>query len=129
MKQKLRQCCVCGEKYHFCPHCPQDGRSEIWYTTFCSENCKNVYEVTSNFDDGIISKPEAKNKLLNLNLSKQDNFGESYKKVIKRITDEEVSITLNDDTEVKTEKTDASDNENEINNTNKSKRKNKFKVE
>ena len=47
--------------------------------------CHDIYEITSSFENGKIDANEAKLKLNNLNLSKLDNFGESYKKSINKI--------------------------------------------
>ena len=50
-----------------------------------SQNCHDIYEITSSFENGKIDADEAKLKLDNLNLSKLYNFGESYKKSIDKI--------------------------------------------
>lgn len=78
-------CATCHSEYDFCPKCNKDKDKPLWYFTFCSQNCHDIYETTSSFENGNINADEAKMKLDNLNLSKLDNFGESYKKSIDKI--------------------------------------------
>ena len=85
MGKKYRICSVCHFNYDFCNHCNKDKDKPLWYFTFCSQNCHDIYEITSSFENGKIDADEAKLKLNNLNLSKLDNFGESYKKSINKI--------------------------------------------
>lgn len=85
MGKKYRICSVCHFNYDFCNHCNKDKDKPLWYFTFCSQNCHDIYETTSNFENGKINANDAKLQLDNLNLSKLDNFGESYKKSINKI--------------------------------------------
>ena len=78
-------CATCGCSYNFCPKCNKDKDKPLWYFTFCSQNCHDIYDTTSKFEDGLIDASEAKSQLDNLNLSNLDNFGESYKKSINKI--------------------------------------------
>ena len=78
-------CATCRSNYDFCPKCNRDKDKPLWYFTFCSQNCHDIYEITSSFENGKIDADEAKLRLNNLNLSKLDNFGESYKKSISKI--------------------------------------------
>lgn len=87
MERKLRTCAVCRTSYRYCPKCKEDENKETWYFTFCSENCKDIYNITSDFEDNHVLANEAKKKLENLNLSKLDNFGASYKSSIGKIMD------------------------------------------
>lgn len=85
MERKLRICSTCRGEYRFCPRCNEDKDKPNWYFAFCSENCKDIYDVTSNYGWGNISEKEAKERLSKLDLSKIDNFGESYKNTITKI--------------------------------------------
>ena len=91
-------CSTCRCSYNFCPKCDKDKDKPLWYFTFCSQNCHDIYETTSSFENGKIDADEAKLKLDNLNLSKLDNFGESYKKSINKIMSS-VSVKENEITE------------------------------
>lgn len=85
MEQKLRRCCVCRTEYKYCNKCDADAKKPTWFMAFCSENCKNIYDVTSKYEDGNIETEEASEILSKLDLSRLDNFGLSYKRSIKSI--------------------------------------------
>lgn len=82
-KKELRTCVLCGKTYSFCPVCnPEDRLKPTWYFCWCSDNCHEIDEVTSAFEDGRMTDIEAKAKLEKLDLSRKEYFGESYKNSI-----------------------------------------------
>ena len=85
MGNNLRTCAVCMRKYQFCSRRKEDVNKEMWHYTFCSQDCHDIYDTTSKFEDGRISKNTAKKQLNKLDLSRLDSFGESYKKSISKI--------------------------------------------
>lgn len=87
MEQKLRRCCVCGTEYKYCNKCDADAKKPAWYFSFCSENCKNIYDVTSKYEDKNIDAAKASEILNKLDLSRLDNFGLSYKVSIRNINE------------------------------------------
>lgn len=108
MERTLRTCAVCRTSYPFCPKCNEDKDKPLFYFTFCSENCKNIYDVTSKFESGQISDVDAKEKLSKLDLSKSEDFGTSYKASIKKINSiviatEEITDVEDEATETKEE--------------------------
>ena len=63
-KNDLRTCCVCHKEYSFCPVCnPEDRFKPTWHFAYCSENCKDIYNITSSFENGRLSDIDAKAKL------------------------------------------------------------------
>lgn len=80
-------CSVCHSSYSYCPSCREDQKKPTWMFTFCSENCHDIYEATYAYASKKITAKEAKEKLDKLDISKYDNFGESYKKVISEINE------------------------------------------
>lgn len=106
-KEKI--CAVCHNPYSYCPVCNKDKDKPTWMFTFCSQNCHDIYEITSKFEDKRIKANEAKSKLDKLDLSRISNFGESYQTVISVINKNTKS------TSVKVEKTDAEVAENKNN--------------
>lgn len=88
MSDKMRTCSVCGHKYEYCPHCNRDKDKPTWMFCFHDQNCHDIYDVTSKYEDGQISANEAKELLSKLDLSKKDNFGTSYKNAISKILNE-----------------------------------------
>jgi hypothetical protein len=90
--EKLRTCSVDGVSYKYCPRCKGYNPIETWRFAFCSENCKDIYNATSSFEDGRITASEAKVQLDKLDLSKSEMFGESYKNSIAKIYAETIEI-------------------------------------
>lgn len=87
-KKGLRTCCVCHKEYMYCPVCnPEDRNKPTWYFAYCSENCKDIYTATSDYENGNISADEAKTQLDRLDLSQIANFGESYQRAIMKINE------------------------------------------
>lgn len=97
-KKGLRTCCVCHQEHMYCPVCnPEDRNKPTWYFAYCSENCKDIYTATSDYENGNISADEAKTQLDKLDLSHIANFGESYQKVIMKINENVTPVKNTDD--------------------------------
>lgn len=107
-KNNLRMCCVCHKEYPFCLCNPEDRLKPTWHFAYCSENCKDIYNVTSAFEDGRMTDIEAKEKLEKLDLSRKEYFGESYKNSIASIMKAKAQVIKkeNKKTEVKSAKKD-----------------------
>lgn len=87
MANNSRICSTCRQSYLYCPRCNEDKNKPTWYFSFCSENCMNIYGVTSKYENGQFSASEAKERLNKLDLTKIDNFGTSYKNSITKINE------------------------------------------
>ena len=107
-KNNLRMCCVCHKEYPFCLCNPEDRLKPTWHFAYCSENCKDIYNITSSFENGRLSDIDAKAKLEKLDLNEKDNFGESYQKSIDSIMKAKAQVIKkeNKKTEVKSVKKD-----------------------
>ena len=77
MAKVMRKCVICGGDYSYCPRCGEDAGKPTWYFTFCSENCKDIYNVCTDWRDGNISKEKASEEIKKLDISKLDNFAKS----------------------------------------------------
>lgn len=107
-KNDLRMCCVCHKEYPFCLCNPEDRLKPTWHFAYCSENCKDIYNITSSFENGRLSDIDAKAKLEKLDLSRKEYFGESYKNSIASIMKAKAQVIKkeNKKTEVKSVKKD-----------------------
>ena len=74
MGRRNRECYLCGEDYLYCPTCSQDRMKPTWMSEFHSESCKNIFDICTRFNVGMLSKEEAKAKLKNCDLSNRKNF-------------------------------------------------------
>ena len=125
-KRGLRTCCVCRKEHLFCPQCrPEDKNKPTWYFAYCSENCKDIYAATSDYENGNISADDAKKQLDKLDLSQIANFGESYQKAIMKINENITPVEKVEDV-IKEDESVISDENTDIS-TNKYYRKSKVK--
>ena len=125
-KRGLRTCCVCRKEHLFCPQCrPEDKNKPTWYFAYCSENCKDIYAATSDYENGNISADDAKKQLDKLDLSQIANFGESYQKAIMKINENITQVEKVEDV-IKEDESVISDENTDIS-TNKYYRKSKVK--
>ena len=124
-KKGLRTCCVCHKEYSFCLCNPEDRNKPTWYFAYCSENCKDIYTVTSDYENGNISADDAKKQLDKLDLSQIANFGESYQKAIMKINENITQVEKVEDV-IKEDESVISDENTDIS-TNKYYRKSKVK--
>ncbi len=87
-KQNNRICCICGKTYTFCPVCNSgDTNKPTWYFTFCGENCKDIYNVCTQYRDKELSPAEAQAKIMKLDITNIDNFAEATQAQIHEILD------------------------------------------
>lgn len=74
MAKKNRKCVTCGEKYSYCPNC--DRKAPYWMTEFHDENCKNIFQLCTQYNVGLLTKEQAQEALSACDLSNKENFAE-----------------------------------------------------
>lgn len=89
MARRNRECYLCGQDYKYCPTCSQDKNKPSWMSEFHSENCKNIFQICTNFNLGIMSKHEAQTALEQCDLSNKENFKDYVQKDFENIYAEE----------------------------------------
>lgn len=108
-KRDIRTCVLCKQNYSYCPVCnPEDRLKPTWYFCYCSDNCHDIDDIASAYEDGRITDTEAKAKLEKLDLSRKEYFGESYKNSIVSIMKAKPQVIKkeNKQSEVKSDKKD-----------------------
>lgn len=87
MAKYTQTCLLCKQTYEYCGGCSKYKNFPTYMTTFCSENCKNIYQTMADFENGKISRDEAELKLAGLDTTRHmfytNSFASSYKKIIK----------------------------------------------
>lgn len=79
---KIRKCIVCGKTYEFCPHCNKDNNIR-WMAEYCSQDCKQAFDICSRFVGGAISGEEAYEKFSKLQLNNiKDSIKDSVDKIM-----------------------------------------------
>lgn len=74
MARRQRNCYLCGTEYQYCSTCSQDRIKPAWMSDFHSETCKDIFDICTRFNLGMISKDEAKATLNAYDLSNKENF-------------------------------------------------------
>lgn len=92
MEKLNKTCCVDGVKYSYCNNCSDDANKPRWMISFCSENCKNIYEAVAGYGAGKYTKEEAKELLDKCDLSKEHDFTNATKRLLKEIYQVELSL-------------------------------------
>lgn len=90
MAKKNRECLTCGIKYSYCSNCNKKDPS--WMAEFHTENCKNIFEICTNFNMGAMSKHEAKDALSVCDLSNKENFKSYVQRDLENIFAEEPKV-------------------------------------
>lgn len=86
MAKSNRKCVICGSEYYYCSHsCTDSLGKPSWMASFCSDNCRNIYNATAKYNMKKLTAEEAKEILDNCDLSNKENFVSSTKKLIEEI--------------------------------------------
>ena len=92
MAKYIQTCLLCKQTYEYCGGCSKYKHLPTFMTTFCSQNCRDIYQVMTNFEGKILTKEEAKRQLMNLDISRHDyytkSFATSYDRIMVDDTDE-----------------------------------------
>lgn len=93
MSRGDRKCLICQKAYRFCGNCAnEENREDTWRNVFCSENCREIFNILSMQGNGHIESSEAKTKLAKLDLSKLEGFRDDFKKQIESINKSYVAV-------------------------------------
>lgn len=84
MAKLNKKCVICGNEYYYCNRSCQDSLDKpSWMASFCSENCKKIYEAAAAFNVKKISAKEARIILDTCDLSHKDQFTTSTQRLIR----------------------------------------------
>ena len=98
MAKKNRECLTCGEKYSYCPNC--NRKEPSWMAEFHTENCKNIFQICTQYNVGLLTKEQAKEALNACDLSNKENFADCIKRDFENIFAEDKQ-PINVDAEIK----------------------------
>lgn len=82
----IRKCICCGVEYEYCPNCNSDSRYPKWMVSYDTESCKDVFNVVSGYNMGIISADSVKGVLNKYSITDYSKYKDSIAKVLKEIT-------------------------------------------
>lgn len=96
MARRKRECYLCGETYQYCPTCSQDRLKPVWMAEFHSESCKDIFDICTRYNMGLISKEQAKDALKACDLTNKENF--------KSYVQHDLEVIFEDETKKKSKK-------------------------
>lgn len=107
-KKNNKECIVCSTRYTYCPTCTAYASIPRWKNIYHDENCRNIYNIASEYAHGMIDKDEAKTRFNNCDLSNKESFKEFYVSVINEVFAEvkKTVIETKEDKEAKANKED-----------------------
>lgn len=83
-----KECVICGKGYYYCSSCPR--KDPTWKQSFCSENCRKIYNAVAGYTTNQKTKQEAAEILINeCDLSNLDHFNSATKYTIINILEGE----------------------------------------
>lgn len=89
LKEINHWCAVCGKGYHSCDSCNDIKAFTPWRSLTDSIEHFKIFTTLRDFNNGLISKDDAKRLLANVDLSDKDSFKDGSKKVLAEIYKED----------------------------------------
>lgn len=89
IRKNNKTCICCNTKYTFCTRCDDFDFEPRWKAIFHDENCKDIFNLLTDYNAGNIDKETAINNLKKLDLSNIDIFKDNLQKEIKDLLKEE----------------------------------------
>lgn len=87
---KLRKCLCCQSKYSYCPDCNgADKLKPSYFATFCSEDCKTLWDSMTKFNFGTITKTEAKSIISTIELKPVETYAACIQRDLNNVMTEE----------------------------------------
>lgn len=97
MVRNNKTCILCGNKYSYCSGCAEFDHLPRWMECYCSENCKDIFNILSSYNMNHKTKEEAKALLEKCDLTMTDTYSEFNKNCINSIMADKIS-TLDETT-------------------------------
>ena len=94
LKRNNKTCLCCGEKYTFCTSCDQYDFEPRWKAIFHNKNCKDIFNILTEYNAGNIDRATAVDSLKQCDLSAKDSFVENIKQEINELFESKEKTTL-----------------------------------
>ena len=91
-----RSCILCGKVYEYCNSCSAFQDKPVWMFSYCSEDCKDITSLLTDFIYNKISKEEVKQSIEGKDTSRHMQYKGSYGKAFKEIMGEIDSEDIDD---------------------------------
>ena len=92
-----RSCILCGKVYEYCNSCSAFQDKPVWMFSYCSEDCKDITSLLTDYIYNKVSKEDAKKIIDTKDTSRHMNYKGSYGKAYKEIIEEPDSENKTED--------------------------------
>lgn len=92
-----RSCILCGKVYEYCNSCSAFQNKPVWMFSYCSEDCKDITSLLTDYIYNKISKEEVKQIIETKDTSRHMQYKGSYGKAYKEIMEMVDTEISNDD--------------------------------
>lgn len=90
-----RSCILCGKVYEYCNSCSAFQDKPVWMFSYCSEDCKDITSLLTDYIYNKVSKEDAKKiidtKDTSRHMKYRGSYGKAYKEIIGEIDSEDVN--------------------------------------
>lgn len=76
-------CSICKKEYKYCSQCSDFDHLPRWMDAYCSQNCKDLYNIAAGWLNGWKDKDTEISRLENIDLSRIDNYPQWLKDAIR----------------------------------------------
>ena len=81
-----KTCVMCGKQYKYCENCPSKyNTTETWRNIFCSEECRELYQIYNGYKGGKITDKQAYKRLSKISTVYLNKIKEPMKSVFNLI--------------------------------------------
>ena len=80
-----RTCTICGKKYEYCATCSKFSHLPRWMDAYCSENCKDLYNITAGWANNWLDKDVEIARLEKCDLTNIDKYPQWMRDIIKEM--------------------------------------------
>ena len=80
-----RTCTICGNKYEYCATCSKFSHLPRWMDAYCSENCKDLYNITAGWANNWLDKDIEIARLEKCDLTNIDKYPQWMRDIIKEM--------------------------------------------
>ena len=91
-----RSCILCGKVYEYCNSCSAFQDKPVWMFSYCSEDCKDITSLLTDYIYNKVSKEDAKKiidtKDTSRHMKYKGSYGKAYKEIMGEVDSEEKEI-------------------------------------
>lgn len=91
-----RSCILCGKVYEYCNSCSAFQDKPVWMFSYCSEDCKDITSLLTDYIYNKVSKEDAKKiidtKDTSRHMKYKGSYGKAYKEIMGEVDSEKEEI-------------------------------------